>query len=438
MSAAPEAGPGLANPPRMHTLDLRLKAAARPRVLRYLPAAIAVLSILFLAGLALAGYPVWRIAAVGALLASVIFRVLPFNPALRRGGRPVASPLVTTATHVLIAALTGGLRSPFLVMIIGPFSGALLTYGWTRASKSALASIIAGAVAMTALPARWFGPPVAEPAFSLLTALTLIAVVSLNSGFFVSMIRAMKEIHCEIDRAREQMAASALARARELEQMSAQLSHELKNPLGAIKTLVQLSARDACDDKSRERLEVAEAEVERMNCILKEYLSFSRPLDKLRREPLALGALGDEVIALLEPQAASAGVALRRRGDARVEADPRRLKEALFNLVANALEATPRGGSVEMEIAENSGAVRVSVRDSGTGMRPEILERLGTPFFTTREQGTGLGVLLARAAFVQHGGTLEYASVEGRGTTATATLPARPQERRSDGAPAPG
>jgi signal transduction histidine kinase len=239
---------------------------------------------------------------------------------------------------------------------------------------------------------------------------------------------------CQIDRSNELMAHQAFSRARELEQMSAQLSHELKNPLGAIKTLVQLSARDVTDAKSRERLRVAETEIERMNCILKEYLSFTRPFEKLRSEPVDLGALVDEVLQLLGPGAATSGVSLRREGEACVEVDPRRLREALVNLVANALEATPRGGSVEVAIAQRSLAVEVAVRDSGRGMPPEVLEKVGTPFFTTREQGTGLGVVLARAAFVQHGGALQYTSAEGRGTIATGILPL---PRRENGAPAP-
>jgi signal transduction histidine kinase len=227
----------------------------------------------------------------------------------------------------------------------------------------------------------------------------------------------------EIDRSHELMAHQAFSRASELEQMSAKLSHELKNPLSAIKMLVQLSARDVAEEKSRERLRVAEGEIERMNCILKEYLSFARPFEKLRSEPVELGALADEVLQLLGPGAASSGVALRREGDARLEGDPRRLKEALFNLVANAVEATPRGGSVAIGIALRDRAIEVAVRDSGRGMPPDVLEKMGTPFFTTREQGTGLGVVLARAAFVQHGGALVYTSAEGRGTIATGVLP---------------
>ncbi len=399
-------------------------------------------------GLWTAGYPGWRVAVVGlvfGLRGLLNFRAGPnLIPGLMmRPQEPCSAPiegvfrgLFALPPPLFVVAMTGGLRSPFLVFAIAPLSGLLISQGWTRTTKAALGIVVVVAVLMAALPPAWFGPTVSEPGYALLTALALISVATLHTGYLVSVMGTLHARKAEIDRAREQMAVQALARARELEQMSAQLSHELKNPLGAIKTLVQLSARDACDEKSRERLQVAESEVERMNCILKEYLSFSRPLDKLRRERFALSALADDVILLLGPQASGAGVALRRQGDARIEADPRRLREALFNLVANALEATPRGGSVAIEIAERDGGVRISVRDSGRGMTPDVLERLGTPFFTTREQGTGLGVAMARSAFAQHGGTLEYASAEGRGTTATGTLPV--PQGRSDGAPALG
>jgi signal transduction histidine kinase len=101
--------------------------------------------------------------------------------------------------------------------------------------------------------------------------------------------------------------------------------------------------------------------------------------------------------------------------------------------VANAVEATPRGGFVEIEIGRRKNAVEVAVRDSGVGMPPDVLEKVGMPFFTTREQGTGLGVALARATFVQLGGALQYTSAVGRGTTALGILPL---PGRDDGAPA--
>jgi signal transduction histidine kinase len=248
-----------------------------------------------------------------------------------------------------------------------------------------------------------------------------------HTRYALLLTRTVGDSACELGRAREEMVYRALARAREMEQIGWKLSHELKNPLAAIKGLVQLSARNVtvCDPDLAEQLRVVASEVDRMENILKEYLSFSRPFEALQPQQIALGALADEVLSLMDARAASVGVVLRRRGDAVIEADPRRLKDALFNLIGNAVEATAQGGRVEVEIDEGERGARIAVRDSGRGMPPDVLDRLGTPFFTTREQGTGLGVVTARAAFAQHGGSLVYSSEPGRGTTAVGTLPVR-------------
>ncbi len=139
------------------------------------------------------------------------------------------------------------------------------------------------------------------------------------------------------------------------------------------------------------------------------------------------------MLAVLEARADAAGVTVTRTGGAVTTGDPRRLKEALLNLVANALEATPRDGSVAVDVATESGDAVLTVRDTGAGMKAEDLARLGTPFFTMREGGTGLGGVLARAAIRQHGGDLRYDSEPGRGTTATVRLPVKAGEAAAPG-----
>jgi len=129
---------------------------------------------------------------------------------------------------------------------------------------------------------------------------------------------------------------------------------------------------------------------------------------------------------VLAGRADSAGVTLALDGDPTpVQGDARRLKEALINLVANAIEATPNGGTVTLRLRAGNGEVTLDVKDSGRGIAPEDLERLGTSFFTTRPNGTGLGVVLAQGVITQHGGTLSYASSLGHGTTATIKLPGK-------------
>jgi signal transduction histidine kinase len=385
------------------------------------------------------GYPPWRAAALAVLLLVLVATHLRSLALCDPRALPEGEARHPFAVALLASALTGGLHSPLLIGVIGNFSGVLLRHGWTRETRVILASLIGGALLMALVPDAWLGPHISDPTWSITVVVVLVISVGLHTDYMVIAMKTAGAAIRQLLRARAETASQALARAEELERMSSHLSHELKNPLGAIKALVQLSARAEQDPEIRVRLEVVEDEVERMQSILQGYLSFSRPLDALRPEPVEVGAIADEVMAVLEARADDARVVLRRAGDARITADPRRLKEALLNLVANAIEATPPGGSIRIRIAERGPRVELAVEDTGRGMPPEVLARIGTPFFTTREKGTGLGVLLARGVFVQHGGSLEYASTPGRGTVATATLPSQPDVTKvSDGARALG
>ncbi len=203
--------------------------------------------------------------------------------------------------------------------------------------------------------------------------------------------------------------------------MALRMAHQLKNPLSAVKALVQLGLRNPAESASHERLAVLEREVDRMQEILTSYLSSARPPEA--PAPVQLGPLASETLLVLSAQAEGARVRLSSRGDGCVEGDARRLREALLNLVANAIQATAPGGEVAVEVRPAGDQVEIVVRDTGTGMPPETLRRIGTPFFTTRGQGTGLGVALARSTIGQHGGALHYWSEPGKGTSATVTLP---------------
>lgn len=381
------------------------------------------------------GYPAWRvsllIAHLGALVALHVFRI-------RTGGSPDRNERLGVWLSLAAAAVTGGVQSPLIISFTGQFTGVLIRCGWTRETRKTFWVSGAVIIALALAPAAWTGPRIPDPTFAVIATLVLLSSLVVHTDYLLLVMRTADEAVRQLLRTRDQRAAEALSRAADLERMSAHLSHELKNPLGAIKSLVQLSVRSERDPEIRVRLEVVEGEVGRMQSILQGYVSFSRPLDVLHPEPVDLGAAADEVIAVLGGRAEAGRVALRRSGGAAVTGDPRRLKEALLNLVANALEATPPSGNVEVRLAATPEGARIEVRDNGRGMPPGVLERIGTPFYTTRDAGTGLGVSLARSVFVQHGGKLEYASTPGRGTVATATLPATCKESAADGTRAAG
>jgi signal transduction histidine kinase len=280
-------------------------------------------------------------------------------------------------------------------------------------------------VAMVSLPSEVVGPQLPHPHFTITILISLfwfLFMLHLLVGkLSVVASRAGESVAC----LREERLSDAEARLRRLQSVGAKVAHELKNPLASIKGLCQLVARTPESERTQERLAVVASEISRMETILDEYLSFSRPLEDLVPQTTDLGAIARDVLDILDGRAVHAGVSLSLAGAANpVLGDPRRLKEALINLVSNAIEATPSGGSVAIKIRNQGANVVLDVVDTGRGITPEHRERLGTSFFTTRPDGTGLGVVLAQGVITQHGGSLAYASAVGKGTTATITLPA--------------
>jgi signal transduction histidine kinase len=217
--------------------------------------------------------------------------------------------------------------------------------------------------------------------------------------------------------------------------MSAKVAHEIKNPLTALKSLLQLERANAKDERSQKRFEVMTSEVARIEAIVRDYLSQAKPLGVMAIGDVDLARLADDVISVLEGRAGDAGVELRRDGrGAVVPGDERRLKEAVLNLGQNAVEATPSGGTVTISVDATADAARIVVRDTGHGIAASVRGRLGTSFVTTRAEGTGLGLAIARGIIKQHQGTLEIENRPEGGAVATVILPLRPAPKETHGA----
>jgi signal transduction histidine kinase len=391
-------------------------------------ARIAVPTMLSLVGVfAWAGYPHWRLA--------VLLLSQPMLLLVRRlFGRSLAERvfvgwLALVLGNAIIVGVSGGLVSPLLPLFIGPPMGAMVTYGRSRRGLVILALVFTCTLTLALLPQSARGPSLPPPAHNWVYALaTLFTFVMARNGL-TAVAEAHQRSRDELARMREAVLAETRARVRSLETMGARVGHELKNPLTALKGLLPLLARDAHDERSRARFDVVTKEVARMEETVRGYLSFSRPLDDLQLAPVALGALVADVFAVLEGRAANAGVRLERDGDVTpIEGDAQRLRDVVLNLVTNALDASRAGSHISVILARDGDGVALTIEDHGVGMPTDVLARLGRPFFSTKGQGTGLGVVLARAAVEQHGGTLRFTSEVGRGTSATVTLPARVPE----------
>ena len=392
-----------------------------------------------------AEYPGWRIAVLlGIYIAFVLVHRAIMRIGLASDRIASAFIMMNIAAQLFIvgsAAFTGGVYSIVIPSTMLPAIVSLLYFGPQAVSRWVAVGNALLVVAMVALPASVVGPPLPSSHY------TIGILISL--GWFLFMLHMLvgklsivaasagESMAC----LREERLADAEAQLRRLQSVGAKVAHELKNPLASIKGLCQLVARTPESERTQERLTVVASEISRMETILNEYLSFSRPLEDIKPEITDLRVLARDVLDVLDGRAVGAGVSLALEGAAPpVTGDPRRLKEALINLVANAIEATPAGGAVVLRVRRSGGSVQLEVQDSGRGIAPDDLPRLGTSFFTTRPNGTGLGVVLAQGVIAQHGGSLTYASTVGKGTTATITLPLEARPNTQPGAkpePAP-
>jgi signal transduction histidine kinase len=379
-----------------------------------------------------AEYPLWRL--IAALGVFVTFACV--QKAWIRSSHDTASfdrvfIAINLSAQTMVTAtvgLTGGLQSPLVPNLLLPSVISLLFFGPHAVARwIAFASALL-IVAMGLLPQTLVGPTLPTTHYAVALSIGLMWNLFLLHSMVAKMTHAASRAGQSMACLREERLSDAEAQLRRLQSVGAKVAHELKNPLASIKGLCQLVARTPESERTQERLSVVASEISRMETILNEYLSFSRPLEDLRPEALDVTAIARDVLDVLAGRADQAGVTMTLDGGATaVHGDARRLKEALINLVANALEATPNGGTVALRLRNGGSGVVIEVRDTGRGIAPEDLERIGTSFFTTRPNGTGLGVVLAQGVINQHGGTLTYKSTVGQGTIATITLPAKVQ-----------
>jgi two-component system, NtrC family, sensor histidine kinase HydH len=211
--------------------------------------------------------------------------------------------------------------------------------------------------------------------------------------------------------------------------LAAGVAHEVRNPLNAIGMGIQRLQGEFSpvegEAEFRHLCTMIRGEVARLNGIVEEFLQLAR-VPALQREPVEVATLLHEVVALMEAEARAHAVRLTLRVPAGLPAlvvDPQQLKQALINLLLNAIQATPPGGAVQVTAAAETEALRLAVIDSGRGIAPDMLERIFDPYFTTRPQGTGLGLPIALRIIQAHGGTLDVSSLLGRGTTVEVRLP---------------
>ncbi len=236
----------------------------------------------------------------------------------------------------------------------------------------------------------------------------------------------------ELESAHERLVASERMAA--VGRVASGLAHELGNQLGLVGYAEAIAARTR-DPEVKEFAEVIASARRRLTAMVDEIKDFARGSDHdFAREPGDVAAVVDEALGILRFDREVSQRALTASVRARPLAEIHRGKimQVVINLVRNAAQASPPGGPVEVVVDQRGdGGAVVRVVDHGVGMAPDVVARLGEPFFTTKERGSGLGLGISRRIVEQHGGHLEVRSRAGEGTEVEVTLPPLPAEARA-------
>jgi PAS domain S-box-containing protein len=220
--------------------------------------------------------------------------------------------------------------------------------------------------------------------------------------------------------------------------LTSQIAHELNNPLyGIMNTLELLKTEIPADNKRRKILEMALSETVRLSDLLRKMLSFSKP-DQEERHPVDINSVLDEILLLHEKQLRENDinvVVTFAEGLGLVKASKNQLRQVFLNMVANARDAMPGGGTLSVVTSGDAAKVYVEIVDTGTGIRKEHLDKIFDSFFTTKGEvkGVGLGLSVCYGFIEDHGGDIEVKSQVGQGTTFTISLPVHnPDDLKKD------
>jgi two-component system, NtrC family, sensor histidine kinase PilS len=209
--------------------------------------------------------------------------------------------------------------------------------------------------------------------------------------------------------------------------MAANIAHEIRNPLASLTGAIEVLTSPHTAEDARDRLsQIVARESERLNHIIKNFLEYARPAP-LSIATFDVAAAAEEVLLLLEHRASPGSLKVIREFAPSVTwpVDAQQFRQILWNLCLNAVEAMPEGGELRVAVAARGDTLEVTVSDTGEGIAANDTGHVFEPFFSTKSEGTGLGLALVHRVVQEHGGDIDVRSSPGLGTTFTLTLPFR-------------
>jgi signal transduction histidine kinase len=244
-------------------------------------------------------------------------------------------------------------------------------------------------------------------------------VAELGNAFNEMVAKLAKSQELE-NRLRREQRLSALG------EVAVGIAHEVRNPLGVIKTSAELLQKRAkLAETDNKLLSYVVDEVRRIDSLIRDFLEFAKPSPPALRSVDPVRVV-ERAIEFCRPELQRAGVEITtedRSAGAHIQADEDQVFQILLNLMLNAIEAMPKGGRMRIVLAQADRELSIAVSDTGIGISPEVQEKIFNPFFTTKEHGSGLGLAKVYAIMASHDGSVECRSEPGAGTTFTLGFP---------------
>ena len=223
--------------------------------------------------------------------------------------------------------------------------------------------------------------------------------------------------------------------------MAAGIAHEIRNPLASMSGSIQMLSQSGSLDHTGNRLmKIVLRETDRLNSLVTEFLQFARP-NPPEFEQIHLRHVLDEMILVFRylhfsntpASRPDLDVNLRMESEIQIQADPRQLRQVFWNLLNNSVQAMPDGGTIDIVVEKRAREVEVQVLDQGVGIPVDRLDRIFDPFYSTKKDGTGLGLALVHRIIEEHEGRIHVVSSPGEGTRFSVILPIKQPDKQQQG-----
>ena len=334
----------------------------------------------------------------------------------------------------LLIGQTDGIQSSYYFVLVLPVISAATRLG-------AVGTIVTSGIACGAYLSFWLRlPPELEVGDK--PELVLRCVVMALSGFLAHQLAQATRVEAQKHQAAALQLAEANRNLQEAEaavrrsdrlaalgQLSAGLAHELRNPLGTIKTSAEMLLKNVPADNAvaREMAGFISSEVDRTNSLVTRFLDFARPL-AVRLEKTDLTQVIDQAISDVEKHQPPFEVTIYKNYSPEIPPfflDGELMERVIYNLLLNAAQASPPNASITVKTRENDGTVEIKVIDRGAGIPPKLIENIFNPFYTTKSSGVGLGLAIVSKIIDEHGGSISVESEPGEGSVFRIYLPFR-------------